>query len=268
MGRGSSYTKQEELILFNESLTIEELSNKLNRSIQSIRYKMSQLNIRVKKRKRKYLINEEYFNSDSDAMYYIVGFTMADGSIEKFSENKQRVRYGLAQKDIEILEFIKNEISPTSPIKRYDRKEKGIEVNLNLFSSKIVNSLEKFGIICNKTGKEELKNIPNKYIYSYIRGLFDGDGTTGLYQCSNSIQPVFRIYSSNEKFLKDLRGFEGNNLGTINIINPNFYSWSIRSSQQLLFIYDKIYQNATFSLERKKNIMTKIKKYLIDKNHG
>lgn len=265
MAKFRRFTQDELSFIKDSNLTIDEIAKKLNRKNSSIRTIMSKLKIKCKKRKRKYYVEENYFNNQSDNVFYIIGFTMADGNIEISSEIKQRIRYCIAEKDKEVLEFIAKEISPQSPIRIYNRKNNRIEANLSLFSNKLCNDIKNFGIIPNKTRKEELINIPEKYKYSYLRGLFDGDGTIGLYNYSNNRRIVnIRFYSASRIFLENLRTFEGNNLGSLRTYphGESFIStWSIQSLKEVVFLGENMYKNANFYLKRKNIIFTKILNY-------
>jgi intein/homing endonuclease len=122
--------------------------------------------------KRLYKVKENYFDNWSHNMAYILGFITADGSVEA----RGVLSVELAEKDIEVLEFIRNEISPQSPIKITKKKGKRY-IRLRINSTQIISSLQQYSIIPNKTYLVKLNfDIPRNYLGDYLRGLFDGDG--------------------------------------------------------------------------------------------
>lgn len=257
--RYKNYTEQDIAILRSGEHTVEELAVLLDRSKSSVKMKLSKLGVQAK-RKRKYELNEDYFNQPSDAMYYIVGFTMADGYIEVTKDKKYRLRYSLSDKDRSILEFIRDQISPTSPVYTRDRGEKGIECDLRFCSKAIADSLEQYGVVPAKTGLETFKGIPDRYFYSYLRGVFDGDGTCGLYDKSNYKEYVWKIYCSNYDFLKTLRDKTG--FGNV-YQRDNICTWKVGKGNELVALFNNLYNNASFMLDRKYQTCQSIQEYVL-----
>ncbi len=116
---------------------------------------------------------------------------------------------------------------------------------------KIKEDLIKLGITPQKTGKEVFCNIPQEYVYSYIRGIFDGDGSVGIYK-----SPRFEIVSANLKFLEDIN----NNLNHLCTIYRYSNIWSLTTHKilNLHHIYSLLYNSNGFYLQRKKDIFDKI----------
>lgn len=125
---------------------------------------------------RKYSCNDDYFKTQSPNMAYILGFLAADGNVAK-KENQINIQ--LEEKDAEVLEKIRREMSISRPLKVYPRSgepDKKI-AKLVVFSSSMKKDLAHYSIVPAKTFSlmppELLK--PEYYI-DYIRGYFDGDG--------------------------------------------------------------------------------------------
>lgn len=242
-------------------MTVGDISHSLGLSIGSIRWYLSKLKLKCYKKKQ-YDTNHNYFKDLNSKSAYIIGFTMADGCV-RVDKNRYRILYTLQLQDVEILNFIKNEIVPNANIKYYRDNEACLRFN----SQVLLEDLGNFGVIQRKSGKERLLNISKEYFYDYLRGLFDGDGTVGIYDKKGLKSKDYKvgIYCSNLTFLEELRDFEGNNLGNIsNSKQPNgnsFYCWKIGKMSEIKFLYEKFYNNECFALDRKKIKMKEIVDY-------
>lgn len=126
---------------------------------------------------RKYRCVDNYFDSiDNYKKAYILGFLYADGCIT----NDGRVSILLNSKDVEILEFIKSEICPNSPIvySNYQNIKRNTQVKLRFLSKNIYKKLKEYGFVLNKTNIDSsiFLNIPDEFKIDFIRGYMDGDG--------------------------------------------------------------------------------------------
>jgi len=196
--------------------------------------------------KRIYYVKEDYFKTWSHEMAYILGFISADGNIYKYSLSIE-----LQSKDIEILEFIKQQISPDSIIENTKKKNKEYK-RLRINSKQLVKSLELFNVIPNKTQIIRLDfEIPPPYLGDYIRGLFDGDGW--VYCRRNTI--TFGICSASKIFLSEI--YNKVKLGRLRKRNQKgksaLYNWEAEC-QSAIAIRNILYSSGAFSLERKKEI--------------
>ena len=127
----------------------------------------------------------DYFkNIDTSNKAYVLGFILADGSIT----DTGNLRVEVNEKDIEVLNFIKSEISPRQSLKRIERERSKDNYKWTsityLFQCKykgFVNDLEQWNIIPGKTYKKQtVPNINSEYLPDFIRGYFDGDGSVWL----------------------------------------------------------------------------------------
>jgi len=118
--------------------------------------------------RKKYKVNDDFFKVWSHDMAYILGFWWADGWISKN-------RFCLIQhkKDKYILEKIMNIIGYDG--KLYNNKYNNC-YTLEISSSEIIKDIKKLGGLENKSLTIKFPEIPIKYRYDFIRGLFDGDG--------------------------------------------------------------------------------------------
>lgn len=124
----------------------------------------------------------EYFNREWNPNFaYILGYTFADGSINK---SLYMLSFLCHSKDEEIILAIHKELKSEHligrrPAKEYpDGRKNGPRTYLNISSKKLVMSLvTRFGLLPRKTYLDlKMPEIPDKYFGHFLRGYFDGDG--------------------------------------------------------------------------------------------
>jgi hypothetical protein len=189
--------KEKVIEMFNQKHTLTEISNyfgyKSNGSIRKLLknegFNTSQM---TGQKNRSKSLNENYFdNIDTPNKAYILGWIMSDGYV-----SKNKLVFGL--KDLEILEFIKNETESGHKISEVfvhdKRTNKTYQQHiLQITSKKMSESLNKLGIHQSKSFTVDLPKI-NKILYPHlIRGLFDGDGYVG--EGKNSAGDLFPRFS-------------------------------------------------------------------------
>lgn len=250
--------------LYNEDLlAMEAIADSLNISFWTVWSALKLSNIdtsfhnRIVKTKN---INEHYFKKLNKNSAYLLGFLMADGYVRK-TDSSHVLGINLAPKDIEILEFIQKEICPNSDIKKYfsNKNKKGKRISIKVYNKTIFDDLAQYGIIPNKTGKEELKNIPKHLGPHFLRGFFDGDGSIifqqkilGDKRCRN----LMKIFCSNLSFIESLRNYFDIPIGSIKSAktkNGYLYTWHIQSIHDLFYMYEYMYSKGGFKLKRKYN---------------
>ncbi len=251
--------------------TIPELYNKRPSVIYNI---LKNNNIPVRKEtiitkqrrlnRRKYNVNDNFFDViDSENKAYWLGFIYADGFI---NTNDDKIGISLSIKDIEHLEKFKKDIEFTGNINIYEQKQ-GYNVGSKycriLFTSEnMKKQLIDKGVFELKTDKLKFpteKQVPNKFIYDFIRGYIDGDGCitheklqkcgiwgmslkiTGTFDVIDNIQRIFNV----QHLKKEQRHPER---------NKDNYSISIGGNKQLQNILDLVYKNSNIYLERKYKI--------------
>lgn len=220
--------------------------------------------------------NETYFESLNANSAYILGFILADGTIScpnyKDSNYKglcYRIKCGINQKDVEILDFIKQEIAPDRKLyytidttkNNYTRHS----VELTLTNKILVKSIMAYGIYPNKTGKETFPNILEEFYPDFIRGFFDGDGTVGAYYRKTNTRirfvPSASFVSGSYNLLCQIKQKMNNIGGKISNknIRDNCCYYQFSSKQDLIGLYNYMYyNNDVFCLKRKKQIFNMI----------
>ncbi len=192
----------------------------------------------------KYPKIENYFSTiDTELKAYLLGWVAGDGYLVK-----DGLKISVHTKDKEILELFKKEISPLSPIKfrQYDNTD-----TLIINSVQIVNDLckqLKVGI-GKKSYKITLPLLSDKLLWSFVRGLFDSDGSVASLTVKKT-SPQCSIASMSDQIrieLKDLCLKEKIKcyMSTTQII--------FQGENALKFL-DKIYKDSNYYLGRKKEL--------------
>jgi hypothetical protein len=222
-----------------------------------------------KKSIRKYNVDMDFFNRDTEESFYWAGFIAADGSIRKDGG----LDIQLSIKDIKHLEKFKFDIKSEHPIKIKNcpghnyGNEKICKDSTNccliIGSVDVGNSLKRFGIINNKTYiydmPEWLKT--HQYIRHFIRGYIDGDGC--FCDCGTSIHFSLKATAN---FLNSFNEVLKNNNIIFNaeIINaqygklkPAFNVIGYSGIDIIQKMYHFLYDNSTIFLKRKFDIISK-----------
>ncbi len=137
----------------------------------------------------------DYFKViDSEVKAYILGYLVADGSIEESTRknrpsNLVRLRFGCATEDDEIIRLIQSEIAPNNVLRFYQPKlqnRKQITI-LQICDKELINDLRTlYNIHPRKTyiSNFEFPHIPEEFERDFIRGFIDGDGSIGRHHFS------------------------------------------------------------------------------------
>lgn len=121
---------------------------------------------------RKYTLNETYFDIiDTENKAYILGFLYADAYN---NERLGQIKISLQQRDVSVLEFIKQEVGSNIPIKIQNNYSV-----LTLNSRYMSKQLSSIGCPQAKTFILKFpteEQVPLHLINHFVRGYFDGDG--------------------------------------------------------------------------------------------
>jgi len=178
---GKRWTEQENNYLKEnyEIISYKEISSKLERTVESVVNQVRKLSLYNKRgigknklsHKRRYNINENFFETPNVLNCYWAGFLAADGNVR---ERDYRTYICLQMGDKEHLNKLKRDIEYSGDIKNYS----GAAV-LSISSRKIYEDLRKnFNIIPKKSlilQPPKLNDID--LILSFFVGYLDGDGT-------------------------------------------------------------------------------------------
>lgn len=244
-----------------------QVSKELEIPRSTVSYLIKKHKLTVVKTNNRLTINHNFFDViDSPEKAYIVGYFFADGCLE--NKKVKRIRFNSAMGDFEIIEFIKNQLSPHTKMTISEDKRKNLTiknrvvktkqkmVSFGVVSENMVKTLmEEYNVSDNKTYSQNEFNfhkIPSEFYRDLIRGYFDGDG---------SIHGRIDFVSMNHMFLKQIRTIMKDEFG----IEFNFKIIEDRNnigylvSNQIELFYNKMYYDNCICLDRKKN---KILKYV------
>lgn len=235
--------------------TYEEIGNIIGCDKRAISHKIKKLGLKkgsgfYRDGSDKYIVYQNYFNKWTQNSAYILGFICADGHVT--CQKRNRIVITLNSKDIEILNFIRNEISPDCPIIRQKDKDHS---TIYISGKTIVGTLLNLGIDNHKTGLSNIYSyIPVEFYKDFIRGFFDGDGCIsyrrrirGKY---SSIDNYFSITGNDEKFLQETSKI----IGLTSVTKcRTWYVLRTSNFHHIKQLYHYMYNDANFFLKRKKD---------------
>ena len=178
------WEKSEEIIsLYNQGIGSHRISKQLGISKTTVLDYLRKLDINRRENngnlQRKYDLDFSYFTEiNTEEKAYILGILCADGSTYK---DEYKVSIGLVEKDLPVLEFIKEQLGYTGPLYYNNRNSKNEKwqntYTLSISSKQIWEDCQKWGLLINKTFKTTFPlTIPKGFYKDFIRGYFDGDG--------------------------------------------------------------------------------------------
>ncbi|OGI76266.1 hypothetical protein A3C57_00175 [Candidatus Nomurabacteria bacterium RIFCSPHIGHO2_02_FULL_33_12] len=213
-------------------------------------------------------VNKDFFKKWTHDMAYILGFFSADGYI---TVNKRGGQFWCIQiTDKKLLEDIQKTVRSNHTISERKREinEKTL-YRLQIGSIEMCNDLRKLGLFEKKTKNMVVPNVPDKYLGSFVRGYFDGDGNIWMgYTHKNTKNPILTIQtmftSSSFNFLKQLHSKLLKNIlsgGSLYQPKPNYFRL-LYSRNDTLKLYNFMY-NGTVKLSR--GLFLQRKKEVFDK---
>jgi hypothetical protein len=209
----------------------------------------------------------QYYWSDLDSLIkcYYIGFLIGDGCVYN-----NKLSIGLSAKDIDWLQTFKNETTCTANIRLYSNN--GYDcVSLEQSSRQWCDDLYTYNVIPRKScivelPMDEVNTLEE--ISALILGIFDSDGTIGLYPRKNSIGKFHYQFSiaGSKALCLQIREQLTNNLdifnGTLYNKKNNLYQISWAGKQDIIKICEFLYQNTELSdiwLKRKYNKFKEIR---------
>ena len=156
-------------------------------------------------------VDKDFFKKWTLEMAYVLGFFMADGSIDINPRGSHY--FSLAIIDRKLLESIHKSLKSThkiSVIKRANKSNWSDQYRLQIGSREMCDDLRRLGVTENKTNNLLIPEIPKKFFSHFVRGYFDGDGNVWIGKIHKrrkiqtyAIHTVFTSCSGD--FLKDLK---------------------------------------------------------------
>ena len=218
---------------------------------------------KISKYSKKYKVKEDVFDCiNSVEKAYWLGWYMTDGYNH---QARNCVALRLQEKDREILEKLRTFLETDAPIYTFTRNS-GRYVELNVCSSHISNSLASLGVVQHKVHNKRIPDMEYKYIRSFLRGYFDGDGCISIThrkdrgENSKTYQVTF---TGNEEPMLFIEQVLRKELGiSYRQLQPHNKSYTLHYSGRNICtkILNWLYKDATVYLQRKFN---KYKEYCI-----
>jgi hypothetical protein len=225
----------------------------------------------------KYKIDTSYFEKiDTPNKAYFLGLMYSDGSITYVNNKAKGFSIGLQERDRHILESFLTELKSNHPLTIRNpsnskkqilgrtAKSKQKICNLRIESIKISNDLIKLGCIPRKSLILEFpskEQVSDHLIHHFIRGYFDGDGTThftkrktamfgfvGTYNICSAISNIL-----NEKL--SLKFIEPTKIRKD--LDKNTYKCYFGGNLTSRIFYNYIYKDAELFLIRKHEVLLK-----------
>ena len=234
----------------HEEMAFRDIAKHLNRTYSSIENKSHQLGLA---RKEKYTFNRSFFKRPlSEDSAYWFGFICADGYIS----GEMDIGIGLKKSDASHLKKFNSALQGNIPVTFRKRGERKIGTKIlpptefaeiRIYSKEILQDLLNLGVIYRKSLTLEFPKFENEQLlWHFIRGFFDGDGSTYYDKRSKQLRAKFTCGS--ESFRKSLSEI----LVAYGIKNyTSGIDVGITGKESHSIFYNLLYDNAHIYLDRK-----------------
>lgn len=201
-------------------------------------------------RGRKHSHNEDYFKSiDNHEKAYWLGLIMADGCVYSTS-GADVLKLTLHQNDLETITNFKKALSATNPIqthtKTYESGNKSTTCSITIRSQITCDHLQDKGVIKRKSLIKEFptfEKVPEEFIYSYIRGYMDGNGSIRVTPLKTKNNALSLRFTTSQKFAEGLQNIIG---GTYKQDSRGKNAWEVSLKRnETEVILKKIYEHST-----------------------
>lgn len=177
--------------------------------------------------KLKYSVDEKFFDTWTNQMAYVLGFTYADGNIHRTS-----LSWDIQAKDKDILTKINKALKSDYPVKLQRKTSYRLRINNQL----LIRGAIGFGLLPKKAIRDCLPKIPAGKMRHFIRGYIDGDGWLTLRKNRNEFDIGF--CSGNRPFIK-----------IINEIISDHIKIQTNEIRKRIKITSKNFQSTTYMVE-------------------
>lgn len=240
-------------LMANDGLhTVEDIAKALDRTKSAVVCKLSKIGVKGKFPNigGRYPIKMDFFHKQTPDLWYFLGFFYADGNIWE-----TECSVVSAKKDVRFLERLVVQFSE-KPVK-YHKKNKTYVWSVTNKELSHLLQIE-YGLMPNKSLVIRFpKTVPEAYVWDFIRGYFDGDGSVGVYD--GRLQSTF--VSGSKVFLESLRDV---------LEKEGISSWLGKHSKKKAWklviagngsraMASKFYANPCFYMERKRRVFDNFK---------
>lgn len=187
---------------------------------------------------------------------YAIGLIVTDGCLSKDGRH-----ISFTSKDLELINNFQRALGIQMHIGRKSRgyeKEKKYYV-IQIGDVKFYRFLLQIGLMPNKSKIVGPINVPSKFFFDFLRGHFDGDGTSYAYwdpRWRSSYMFYTVLYSASEKHINWLRGEIKFNSGVSGHItkseNESVYHLKYAKAESAILLKKIYYNDSVLCLSRKK----------------
>lgn len=254
--------RQDEAVkLYLKGKSINQISKELKSSWGTIKKDLLEAGIEVKAKinhsENINGVSPELFKeiNDEDSAYWL-GFLYADGNIRK---NGNEITLDLQQKDKEAVEEFHKYCKNQNLIREHQIHKGGktyISYVSGFSNKKIKENLIKLGCTPNKSLTLTFPNghqVPDRYIYDFIRGYIDGDGYIQYDFDKHRYRVV--ITSTKEFLLGMVKRLGIKEYYYLNQDNKSkIWNLTISNKENVFLFLEKLYENSRYYLKRKFDI--------------
>lgn len=210
----------------------------------------------------KYSLNESWLDElDCQEKLYFLGFYYADGNTADGRKSDYYIRMKLQARDKEILEQFNTLLGSDRPLsyeEHYNTMQEKVQktYTLRIGNKHLWERMIELGCPANKTLTLKFpKFIPNEYMNSFIRGIFDGDGNISLRE--NDTLANIRICGT-EDVCKGIFNEVLKHTGVKGIYYEDkqgrkMWLYDIANQRDIKKFLEWIYQDCNICLQRKKD---------------
>lgn len=249
----------------NLSKNIPELSKECGVSERAYSRILKENGINSRLKRRYSIENEDYFDTiDTNDKAYFLGLIYADGFVGehdnfvislKYLEDNNNVLYKLKEE----IGF-SGELRERRVVSSYNNNKIDHSLILGISNKKIVSDLKKHGVLVRKSYKSTmLPNIEDKFLGSFIRGFFDGDGSICSYYDNYDKRHRWNFsILADELFLNDIQDCFNRLLGIKKVklkktSSSEVLDLSHRGVENIIKIREFLYENSTTYIKYKKD---------------
>ncbi len=264
---------------FEKNKSQQDIASELGTSQWVISHRMKKYGLKAKEKtwkihKRKYSVNDNFFEELNPLNAWILGWLASNGFVNKCG-NAISVGIKVSKKDSDIIQKIKKLLKYNGPVYevtvKLEKTGKEYEqMHLKITSKKIVSKLKEYGIVKNKSLKIKFPKLiketyNEKIIKNFIQGIFEGDGSLLFDEKTQS--PCFQIVGTKELLtgiqLQLMKYLELRKTKlTRNTKLTNHFALRYRGRFQAIKIFDWLYSNPSYYLDRKYTKYLEIKRRL------
>jgi len=275
-----NFTKEERLKLVvdlyvNQHKSINEIRQELHIGWKTAKEDLLKAGVEIITKRNKIIPNStvreglfEKIETEEDA--YWLGFMYADGTV---GGTRNEIKFELQDRDRTSVEAFHKYCGNKNKIYHHVLKRNGKEYisNCSAFTNSIVKeNLIKLGCSPNKSlilkcPTEE--QVPQNLIHHFTRGYIDGDGSLNRNLKTNKISSIV-ILGTPDFLLGLAKRMEWNQYSIRQEKNKNVFDLIVQGGQkEVLKQLDRLYENCTCFLERKREIYLKFKEVMGTQNN-